>query len=162
VTWYRSPEEARHHVAGLGPLAYPTVARPKLGARICALMCFGRPFWRLVAPMLMPDTPAEIARDGVLHTWPSYSRTLRHGILDIDVWRLARQVAAARVPTHLLHGDRDREAPLQGVADLARSTGWPLAVLKESSHALPIEWPRACAEAIRGLLAATLRSGSAT
>ncbi len=151
---YRSPAEARRHVAGLGPLAYATVARPKLGARICALMCFGRPFWRLVAPALMPDLPPDVARDGVLHIWESYSRTLNHGIVDVDVRALAGRVAATGLPTRLLHGDLDREAPPRGVAELARSTGWPLDVVRGASHGLPIERPRACAEAIRELKAA--------
>ncbi len=151
---YRSSEEARRHVAGLGPLAYATVARPKLGARICALMCFGRPFWRLVAPALMPHIPADVARDGVLHTWESYNGTLRHGILDLDVPALAARVAATGLATRLLHGDLDREAPLHGVAELAGSTSWPLDVVRGASHGLPIERPHACAKAIRELKAA--------
>ena len=97
----------------------------------------------------MPDVPADIARDGVLHTWESYSRTLRHCILDVDVPALAGRVAAAGVPTRLLHGDRDREAPIEGVAELAKRTGWPLAVFEGADHMLPIERPEDCAEAIR-------------
>ncbi len=154
---YRSPEEARAHVAGLGPLAHATVARPRLGAAICGLMCFGRPFWRRVVPALMPDVPADVARDGVLHTWGSYSRTLQHGILDVDVRTLAGQVGATGLPTQLLHGDLDREAPLEGASGLARSIGWSLEVLKGAGHGLPIERPQACAEAIRGQTAGSIR-----
>lgn len=148
---YRSSEEARGHVAGLGPLAYATVARPRVGAAVCALMCFGRPFWRLVAPVLMPDLPADVARDGVLHIWESYSRTLNHAILEVNVETLAQQVATSGLPVRLLHGDLDREAPLAGVADLGRSTGWRLQVLMGASHALPLERPDACVEVIREL-----------
>jgi pimeloyl-ACP methyl ester carboxylesterase len=146
---YRSAQEARRHAAGLGPLAYATVARPWLGALICAGMCLGRPLWRLLAPRLMPDLPPEVARDGVLHVWESYSRTLTRCILELDVRHLAAQVQRAGKPVRLLHGDRDQEAPLEMVEELARSTGWSLAVVPDTSHGLPIEQPRACAEMIR-------------
>ena len=146
---YRSPQEARAHVAALGPLAYATVARPKLGAALCGLMCFGRPFWRIAAPLLIPDVPPDVARDGVLHTWRSYSRTLTHAILDVDIRALADRVRATGLPVRLLHGDLDRQAPLQGISEVAQWTGWPLQVLRGSGHGLPIEQPHPCAEAIR-------------
>ena len=143
---YRSAQEARTHVTGLGPLAYATVARPWLGRLICASMCLGRPLWRLLAPRLMPELPPEVARDGVLHIWESYSRTLNRCILDLDVRVLATQVRSA---VRLVHGARDQEAPLATVEGLARSLGWSLVVMPDTTHGVPIEHPRACATAIR-------------
>ena len=148
---YRSPEEARRHVAGLGPLAYATVATPRVGAAICALMCFGRPFWRLVAPLLLPKVPSEIARDGVLHTWRSYSGTLRHGVLDLRIAEQADRVAPTGLAVRLLHGPIDREAPVETITALAERMGWALELLPGVGHAVPIERPERCAQTIRAL-----------
>jgi pimeloyl-ACP methyl ester carboxylesterase len=148
---YRSLEEAHRHIARLSPLAYATVAQPRLGAVICGLMCFGRPFWRLVAPLLLPEVPAEVARDGVLHTWRSYRGTLNHCILDVDIRDLAGKAAATGLRVRLLHGELDREAPPQAIRDLAKQTGWQLELLPGASHGLPVERPRHCADAIRKL-----------
>ncbi len=148
----RSPAEARRHVAGLGPLAYATVAHPRLGAGICGLMCFGRPFWRRVAPALMQGVPPDVARDGVLHTWPSYSRTLKHVILDLDVRALADRVAATGMSARLLHGGLDREAPPDTIVELARRTGWILDPVPGAGHGLPIERPERCANVVRTLV----------
>lgn len=156
---YRSPQEARRHVAGLGPLAYDTVATPRISAAICALMCFARPLWRAVVPHLMPNLPREVAKDSVLHTWRSYSGTLTHCILDADTGAIAQRVAASTLPVRLLQGDRDREAPPEAVAALAEQAGWQLQLLPGADHGLPIEQPRQCAEAIRGLLGQVAERG---
>ena len=156
---YRSPEEARRHIARLGPLAYATVATPRLGAAICALMCWGRPFWRRLAPLLLPGVPPEIARDGVLHTWRSYSGTLNHCLLDFDVRAAANRLATTNLPVRLLHGSLDREAPAEAMLGLVRETGWELELVPGVGHGLPLERPRQCAEAIRAL--ATLAEPSA-
>ena len=149
---YRSPQEARRHVAGLGPLAYATVATPRIGAAICGLMCFGRPVWRAVTPLLMPTLPRDVAEDGVLHTWRSYRGTLTHCILDTDTGAIAQRVAASRLPVRLLHGDLDREAPRETVAALAQQAEWQLELVPGAGHGLPIERPRRSAEAVRKLL----------
>ena len=73
---FASAHVARAHIAALGFLAYAAVMRPRLGAALCSMMCRTRPFWRLVAPILGRNFPPEVARDWVLHTWTSYSRSL--------------------------------------------------------------------------------------
>jgi pimeloyl-ACP methyl ester carboxylesterase len=151
---YRSREEARTHVAGLGPLAYATVTRPWRGALICASMCLGRPFWRLVAPRMMPELPPEMARDGVLHIWESYSRTLNRCILDLDVRMLTSKVRESGESVRLLHGALDEQVPLTAVEELGRSMGWALTIMPDASHSAPIEQPGACAGAIRSQLTA--------
>ncbi len=152
LPFYRSAEEARRHVAGLGPLAYATVATPRVGAAICAIMCWGRPFWRQVAPLMLAGAPPEIAQDGVLHTWRSYSGTLNHCILELDVRAAAQQLATTGLPVRLLHGSLDREAPVEAIMGLARETGWELELVPGADHGLPLEQPRQCAEAIRELV----------
>lgn len=146
---YRSSQEARRHAATLGPLAYATVARPWLGQLMCALMCLSRPLWWLVAPRLTPRFPPDVARDWVLHTWESYSRTLNRCILDLDVPQLASEVARRGPSVHLLHGRADREVPLRTVEELARTLRWSLTSVPDAGHFLPLEHPRVCAATIR-------------
>lgn len=145
---YRSPQEARRHAATLGSLAYATVAQPRLGELMCALMCLGRPLWWLVAPRLAPQFPPDVARDWVLHTWESYSRTLNRCILDVDVSKLAGEAARWVPRVRLLHGRADREVPVETVAGLARTLGWSLMVIANASHFLPLEQPQLCADAL--------------
>lgn len=151
---YRSPGEARRHAATLGPLAYATVAKPRLGELMCALMCLSRPLWWLVAPRLAPQFPPDVARDWVLHTWESYSRTLNRCILDLDVAKLASEVAKRNSAVHLLHGHADREVPLETLEGLARTLRWSLTMVPDASHFLPLEQPRLCAAAIESRVVA--------
>ncbi len=145
---YRSPEEARRHIAGLDFLAYATVARPALGRAICSFMCAARPLSSWVAPLVAPYLPADVARDGVLHTWRSYSRTIEHVLIEQDLPALADRIAPTGLPVRLVHGEQDHEAPADRVAELAQRAGWPLELVPGASHNLPINHPRRCAEAI--------------
>jgi pimeloyl-ACP methyl ester carboxylesterase len=157
---FASAEEARAHIARLGFLAHAAVMRPRLGAALCSMMCRTRPFWRLVAPILGRNFPPEVARDWVLHTWTSYSRSLEHGIVRADVRALAGAVVRRGTPVRLIHGEEDREAPIRAVFELARLHGWPLHVIPTGSHFLPIERPAACASILRDLLADLPVTGS--
>jgi len=148
---FRSPGWAREHLATLGPAAYAVVIRPILGAAVCSLICFGRPFWQMMAPFLLRRVPAEVAEDGMLHTWRSYSQTLKHCVLDLDTRPLVTRVTAAGVPTRLVHGDHDREVPLAEAAALATATDWPLVKVAGADHLLPLDRPDACLSAIRAL-----------
>jgi pimeloyl-ACP methyl ester carboxylesterase len=149
---YRSAVEARERIAALSPLAWATVARPDLGELICGLMCAWRPFWRAVIPVMMPRLPPDVARDGVLHNWVSYSGTLRNVVVEHRVGPAAERLAEARVPVRLLHGNRDEEAPVAATRELADRLGWPLTVLKGCTHRLPLEAPAACADVLGSLL----------
>lgn len=149
---YRSAGEAREHIAALSPLARATVAQPTAGMLICGLMCAGRPLWGALMPFIRPDLPPEVARDAVLHNWTSYSRTLENVIVEHRLEPAAARLAEAGLPVRLLHGDRDREAPLEAIRDLAERLGWPLTVLDGRTHALPLEAPDACAATLRALL----------
>jgi len=154
---YPSPREARRHVAALGPLEYLTVTQPRLARLVCGTMCrfarsrFGDPFWRFAAPLLFSYGPAEIARDGVLHTWRSCSLTLRNCMLDVDAQALATRAAATGLPVRVLHGRLDREAPLDQVMRVVERTSWPLQVLEQATHRLPIKHAHECAQAVRSL-----------
>lgn len=72
-------------------------------------MCVARPVAIALAPLVIRDLPAEIARDGARHTWPSYSRTLQRVVIE---HRPLPDLLAARAPVTLLYGTHDREVPI--------------------------------------------------
>jgi pimeloyl-ACP methyl ester carboxylesterase len=149
---YRSPAEAQASIATAGALAWATVRHPDLGERLCSVMCAGRPLWRALMPLLMPGVPSDIAHDMVLHTWTSYSGTVENVLVHHRIAPAAAQLVGHQIPVRLLHGDRYREAPLAAVHELADMCGWPLTVLAEKGHRLPLEAPAACAAELRTLL----------
>ncbi|MGD9889915.1 MAG: alpha/beta fold hydrolase [Dehalococcoidia bacterium] len=146
---YGSAAEARAWIRSLSPLAWATVARPDLGELICGVMCATRPFWRAVMPLLLPHLPPATARDVVLHDWVSYSGTPANVIIDHHLEPAARRLAEAGVPVQLVHGTRDRTAPIERARALADACGWPLTVLDGQGHDLIISGPGTCAAALR-------------
>jgi pimeloyl-ACP methyl ester carboxylesterase len=101
---------------------------------------------------MMPELPADVARDGVLHNWTSYSGTLTNVVVEHRVGPATARLATTGLPVRLLHGDRDREAPLAIVRELAERFAWPLKVCGGRTHLLPLEEPDACAAVLRDLL----------
>lgn len=146
---YRSAAEARASIARLSPLAWATVERPQIGEILCGVMCAWRPFWRRVMPLVMPAVPPDIARDYVLHDWVSYSGTLRNVLVDHRLAPAAARLAATSLPVALLHGERDRVAPIDAVRELADRRRWSLRVLAGADHHLPVRRPAACARLLR-------------
>lgn len=100
----------------LGLLARLTVKGTPLARRLCIAMCRLRALAIVVAPLVMRDLPPAIAADGALHTWASYHRTLEQVVLAYPV---AHDLRSATGPVVLLHGDRDRPAPVHYVRALA-------------------------------------------
>lgn len=148
---FTTPAVARQAIAHISPLAWATVARPRLGRLICTAMCHTRPVWSALLPLLTPHTPADIARDAVLHTWPSYSQTLRNVLIAQHVDEDAARVAAAGMPVRLLHGTADRAAPPEAARRLAARWHWPLQRLAGRTHQLLVIAPDACAALLQHL-----------
>ena len=161
LPYFRSDEEARAWLGGLGILARSALAGHWLAGALCGVMCALRPALRVALPWaahFAPHLPTEVLRDSVLHNYASYSRSLGNLIvrhrLDCALARLATR------PVHLLHGDRDRTAPLGNVRLLAeRFPGWRLEVLAGAGHYPPFEQPEQVAA---WLEAATVGSPLAT
>jgi len=150
---YSSVEDARRHIGSISALASATVDRPDLGELICGLMCVGRPLLQRLMPLLMRQFPADMARDMVLHDWVSYRNTCNNVLVDHRCAPSAAQVAKAKMPVQMLHGSKDKIAPLAHVQQLAGQFGWPLTVLEGRGHRLLVEAPDASAGTTRTLLA---------
>lgn len=154
---FQSAAAARSHTVSLSPLARIAIGHPRLGAALPAVMCRTRPFWRGVAPLLGGGFPADVARDWVLHDWRSYRGTLERCLFSVRLPRMADRVAGLGISVRVLHGDADREAPIDAVHMLTRRLGWHLTVVEGGGHFLPITQPAECVELLRE--AASIRDG---
>lgn len=151
---FQSAAEARSHIVALSPLARIAIGHSRLGAALTAIMCRTRPFWRGVAPLLGGGFPSDVARDWVLHDWRSYGGTLDRCVFGVRLDQMADRVARQGVLVRVLHGDADREAPIDAVRTLTQRLAWRLTVVEGAGHFLPITHPARCVELIR---AATTR-----
>ena len=139
---YDTADEAQRAIARLGWLAR-TTAENRVSARwICAAMCRLRPLAAAAAPLVIRDLPAAVARDGVMHTWPSYRRTLLNVVLD---YRPVPDLIATQRPITLLYGNRDAETSTEGVQRLRESLGRSNVQAEvrvvDGDHHLPIRNP---------------------
>jgi pimeloyl-ACP methyl ester carboxylesterase len=108
------PDEltARSEIGRLGLLARWTVEGRRRAAWICEAMCRVRPLAIAIGPLLKRDLPREVVQDGVRHTWPSYSRTLRNVVVG---HRIEPDLVEAACPVRFIHGELDTVAPLSYV-----------------------------------------------
>lgn len=74
----------------------------------CKAICQFRPYLSPVAPFFMRNLPPEVVRDGLRHSWSSYSKTMRNVLFK------ARTIENLKdgVPTLIFQGRDDKVAPL--------------------------------------------------
>ena len=82
---YPDAIDARRHVKRLGLTARLFANDGNFAALVCRWSCAHRQLAGSLAELIRPDLPARIARDGVEHTWASYSETLGRLVLDSGV-----------------------------------------------------------------------------
>ena len=124
--WYRSAEEARAGVARSSLFNRWLALDTPLAHAACFAMCLLRPALMPLMPSLLRNVPAAVARDSLKHSWHSYSRSLRHVLIEA---RPGNWLASAQAKMLFVHGRRDSVAP---IANLARALqGSPRAVLVE-------------------------------
>jgi 3-oxoadipate enol-lactonase len=107
---YSSEQEARQIVGRTSLFTRLAALDTPLAHIACEVMCSIRPLLMLAAPLFAPDVPPAVARAGLQHTWPSYSRTLRNVILKSRAREWLQEV---KQPLLIIQGDRDRIAPLE-------------------------------------------------
>lgn len=146
---YANTTVARVEVGRLGWMAKATVQGRRSARLLCAAMCRYRSVAELLAPLLVSGLPADVARDGVHHTWPSYRGTLERVLVEHPV---GPDVLTAPCPVTLLHGRHDRTALLQPVERLvgqARSLHRPVELLvTEGDHQLALRRPAMVAKVL--------------
>lgn len=147
---YPDRPTAIRSISRLGAMAKWTVAGNRRARWTCAAMCRLRPVAIALAPVLVRDLPAEVAADGARHTWPAYSRTLRHVILDHDT---ASDLAAVPIPVKIIQGARDQVAPpemLREVVEALLGAADPRITVQvvEGDHHVALRTPAAIADAL--------------
>lgn len=146
---------ARAEVGRLGMVARLTVEERRLGQWLCVAMCRFRPVAVAAAPLLLRGMPRAVAADGARHTWLSYSRTLRHVVVEHPVWPDLEKV---RIPVTFLHGRQDSTASLrlvEALADRLHGVGRNISLRPaDGDHHLPVRQPALVADVIADLSAA--------
>ncbi len=146
---YANATVARVEIGRLGWMAKATVQGRRSARLMCAAMCRFRSVAELLAPLLVSDLPAEVARDGVHHTWPSYRGTLERVLVEHPV---GPEILTAPCPVTLLHGRHDRTAllePVEKLAAEARSVHRPVELrVTEGDHQLALRRTTLVAEVL--------------
>jgi len=147
---------ALEELGRLGPLAKMAAHGGPMGHFVCQLMCWLRPVAAVMAPVLVRDLPRTVAVDGVQHTWPSYSRTLSHVVVD---HRVLNDLAVAQVHTILLHSRSDHTAPLEYADAAARENDHVELRVVEGDHHVAIRHPEALAQPLAELMSKPRQCG---
>ena len=135
---YATPDDARGHLAGLGPMARLFTIPGPLAAVACAWVCRHRELAARIAVATHPHLPAPIAADSVEHTWASYTETLLSLILSAEG---ARWLAEVRCPVRLVAGEQDRVTDIAYLETLGVALDvWP------TDHHYPLRLPEACVD----------------
>jgi pimeloyl-ACP methyl ester carboxylesterase len=142
---YKNAQDARRHLAALGAMARLFANDGHLAEVTCRWVCKHRDTAAKLAVLGKPDLPAEIARDGVQHSWNSYSETLTGLLLasnasdwfdDIDV------------PVVLIAGDRDAACDLGWLRTLSAQHPNVRLEIWNGDHHLPLTDPEAIIQRI--------------
>jgi pimeloyl-ACP methyl ester carboxylesterase len=140
---FTSAAAARRHLRKLGPMERLMADRSPWARRLCAMLCDHREFARVLAPLLAPALPALVARDGVDHTWESYSGTFESMMRYADSTPLAGRLGGRLC---LVYGRDDRTAP-PIAARVRLGADAPISVIAGDHH-LPLRRPQACQQII--------------
>lgn len=113
MPWYASEAEARTKIAEQSLFNRWLALETPLARVACSAMCHLRPWLMPLMPRLVRDVPAEVARDVLRHNWLSYSRSLKHLIIEL---RPAELLPLVNVPLLFIQGLKDQTAPPAPVA----------------------------------------------
>lgn len=107
---------------------------------------------RRLLPRLLHGMPPDVVEDYVQHTWRSATSTVREVVYRYDVCADAARLPP-QMPMLLLHGGRDRTAPLANARELARRhASWKFVELPEGDHHLLLNDPGWCVAQIAAFL----------
>ena len=143
---YPNEETARKYVARLGWLERQLATDGPWAEISCRWVCRHRAAAATVASLLRPGLPAAIRRDGVQHTWASYSQTFRDVLAAAEAEGWLRQV---NIPVELIAGSTDPVTDLSYLSQLAEDLpNVTLTVHNGADHGLPLTHPTIAVAAI--------------
>jgi pimeloyl-ACP methyl ester carboxylesterase len=150
---FRTRAEANERVRHMGWFEALLSTGP-LAHTLCAWMCRYRSAASVLAVALNPTMPAAIARDGVKHTWFSYSQSFE-ALVAANTWTGAVAALSDRgVPVLLVDGEKD-PVPVPGRARaLAAEFAGVTARTHRGGHDLPLASPGWCSDLLYRHIAA--------
>lgn len=130
---FRDGEEARTRLGERGWLARHVLRGTPAASLACNTMCLTRSLAGRVMPRVASRVPAEVARESVEHTWPSYRDALGALMEDNPV---PDAIESPRRPTLVVLGEDDLQTPSADVLayphERVRVEVWP------ADHLLPV------------------------
>ena len=139
---FRTRIDARRHIASLGLMARLFALDNRIAHRACQWVCEHRRLAATLATCASRGLPAPLARDGVEHSWASYSRSLDRIILSTDPTPL---IEPLDVPIRFIVGADDPIPDRDFLAELARFDHVSFTVWPGADHGIVIEQPERCA-----------------
>ncbi len=147
---FRDGEEARTRLGERGWLARHVLRGTPAASLVCNTMCLTRSLAGRVMPRVASRVPAEVARESVEHTWPSYRDALGALMEDNPV---PDAIESPRRPTLVVLGEDDLETPSADVLayphERVRVEVWP------ADHLLPVRLADRLAQLLDAELAAS-------
>jgi pimeloyl-ACP methyl ester carboxylesterase len=118
---FAGEREAREHIREMSSMAGVFAFNPILAREACKLHeATLSPALARIVPLFLPDTPPEVAREGLLHTWQSFNGTLRNVVLTKPI---AAPFARIGPKVTFVHGRADHITALERVRELASAIG---------------------------------------
>jgi pimeloyl-ACP methyl ester carboxylesterase len=132
---FAGEQEARKHIREMSSMGGLFTLNPILAREACKLHeATLSPALSRIVPLFLPDTPPDIAREGLLHTWKSFNGTLRNVVLKKPV---APALAGLGPRVTFVHGQADRITPLTKVESLAAKLGAQVIVTDDNHLSYP-------------------------
>jgi pimeloyl-ACP methyl ester carboxylesterase len=153
---FNDVDSARSRFAERSWLARMTLNGSPVGGFVCGAMCLARPVVARLAPRLEPDVPAQVARDGVQHSFAAYHDALNSMWDGNPVGELLREPPC---PITVLLAEQDATVLPSDVIDLPPA---PQVVIKRVAgpHGIAYEQPDLMAQLIQEQLTATSTAAS--
>ena len=144
-------ESAQKRFSERSWLARMTLNGSPVGGFVCGAMCFARPVVARLAPRLEPDVPAQVARDGVQHSFAAYHDALTSMWEDNPLAELLRHPSC---PITVLLGEQDETVLTSDVLDLPPSHRVAVKQVP-GPHGIAYEQPDLMAQLLREQLTST-------
>ena len=136
---YPDEATARERVARLGWLEHQLASDGRWAEITCRWVCKHRGAAAVVASLVRPGLPAVIRRDGVQHSWASYSQSFRHVLASAEG---SRWLAKIDVPVELVAGTEDPVTDLAYLRRLAEELPHVTLTIRDGAdHDLPLTDP---------------------
>ena len=136
---YPDEATARERIASLGWLERKLAREGPWAQTTCEWVCRHRSAAAVVASLVRPGLPAIIRRDGVQHSWASYSQSFRQVLASAEG---TRWLAGIRVPVDIVAGTHDPVIDLTYLRQLAEQLQHVTLTIRDGDdHSLPLTNP---------------------